>query len=250
MDNNLLSLSSAKKLVLPLIIGVVLLLIIVGVLWYISTRPTQTPKGVFLSNLTDSQATLTWLTDNPSSTQVTIAEGTNSFDIPFSPFGTTYKDDKDQNLSQNYALHFVTFKNLKPDKKYHFRITEGLKTLKKGDFQTGKTLPPVPKNIITGTVLSSDAKSKISGATVYYQVSFGSSRSGLLSTITNSQGQYSFDLSSLRNLNGSKRYPIKNGFNQEVLVEAGALGRFKTSADKETKSWPTILLKASQVAQK
>lgn len=108
----------------------------------VGASPEETPKQAKITNISDQEFVVTWITDK--AVAGFIQYGENDPDLVVS-------DDRDQNSGSvgSYFTHFVTVKNLKASTNYKFRIGSG-KTLydqqgKLYEVSTGPTLndPPV-----------------------------------------------------------------------------------------------------------
>ena len=129
--------SGSKK---PLLIfaGLVLFLIAIFLGLPLLLEPTSPPKEVFISNVTERQATVSWITAKPTKGAVKIN-------------GKTILDDgdKDKNSQGFYATHHVTIPDLSANQNYKFEIYQGWKKVYKGTFVTVGTLETIntPKPI-------------------------------------------------------------------------------------------------------
>ncbi|MBI4999485.1 fibronectin type III domain-containing protein [Candidatus Gottesmanbacteria bacterium] len=161
------------------------------------------PENVKVTNITDQSLTLSWTTAKPT--------------LGFVRFSGKKVFDDHLRVS---TVHHVTLKNLKPQTSYYYRLGGGFRLFKFD--KEGKSLPniktaPVLEKISQprpayGKVLTSEGKP---AARVIVYLS--PSSSSLISTLTNDQGNYSFDLSSL----GTTPEPFL------LEVEGGTLGKVK-----------------------
>ncbi len=204
-------------------------------LFFFIIEPNSEPKNVFISNVTEGQATVSYITDKPTKGTVFIsAEGK----FPFLPlFVNPTKDDGEKNLSKSgfYRTHHITLTDLKSNTVYKYRIYQRLRTVYEGQFKT-KNIPTsisIPSPVY-GKVLTAEKK-PIAGAIVYLQLQNESSKSAFLSTLTNSEGGWTIDLANLS----------FEGYTKElVIVEAGDKGRGKAyTIPGLDKPWPNILFK-------
>lgn len=79
--------------------------------------PSFEPLGIEISNISDTQATVSWSSQSPISGFVKASENLS--------LDQTYKDDRDESTPQNHHSHFVTLRNLTPKTTYHFKIQSG-----------------------------------------------------------------------------------------------------------------------------
>lgn len=182
----------------------------------IFTEKTSAPLNVTVSNLSNSQATLTWYTEIPVKGSVLISESPN---FPLNTFFSKnmHPNNRDQGLSRSsYQNHFVTIDDLSENKKYYFRIYEGVYSQFQGSFTTGPSLEPTKlKWEVQGQVLQPDGKTPVSNEIVYYQLVNRQGNSATLATLTDDQGFYQFNISGLRSRDNGAFYPFLNS--EEVI---------------------------------
>src|SRR3989344_8248256 len=77
-------------------------------------EPSSPPLNIFVTNISDKQATVSWTTLKPTKGAVAIGKG-------------SYKDDGDKTLSRQgfYTTHHITLTNLEPDKTYRYELKQG-----------------------------------------------------------------------------------------------------------------------------
>lgn len=193
--------------------ALLLLALIVAV--RILTEETSNPLNVSFSNLSDSQITLTWYTQNPVRGAVLIS---GSSDFPISSFFSKnlFQDTRDNGFNRGrFKTHLVTVTGLSENKKYYFRIYEGIYSKFEGSFTTGPALEPTKlKWTAQGQVLQSDG-TPAPQEIVYYQLTNKQGNSATLTTLTDDQGFYQFDVSGLRSRNNLTYYPFLNS--EEVI---------------------------------
>lgn len=175
----------------------------------IFTETTSKPQNITLSNLSDSRATLTWYTEKPVKGSILISESpTFSLNTFFSK--NMHPDNRDRGLSRSsYINHFVTIGDLSENKKYYFRIYEGVYSQFQGSFTTGPRLEPTKlKWEARGQILQSEGKTPAPYEIVYYQLVNKQGNSATLTTMTNSRGLYKFEVSGLRSRDNQSYYPF------------------------------------------
>lgn len=232
--------------------GILISFVVIGFLIYILKliEPASPIQNLFLSNITDHQATLSWITGKPTRGQILLSED-NRF--PLLPFWSKKweKDDGEKSLNTTnfYLTHHITIGDLKPNQTYYFRIYQGWKSVYQGSFKTGITLSSILNpNPVYGRVLSSDQKTPVVGAIVYLGVEKEASNSSILSTLTNKEGGWSLDLANLRSRNLYNFYLLEPKLAttaaEVLIVESGDESRF-TARTKigQDKPWPNIILK-------
>lgn len=200
-----------------LITAVFLPLSVYAVLYYVDLRSkanvTEEPKDVQITNLTDTFATISWITpDNKTIGYVKF--GVNNYDnVAF--------DKRDVDSSKgSYNIHYVELQGLKPRTTYKFKVVVGGKEYDNPSFNftTGFTIEtlktPLP---IIGEV--SDPTNDEEEVIVFMYLKNGNDISAKNSTLTSSK-RYSFDLSIIRtednksyfeNLNNATVYFIASG---------------------------------------
>lgn len=103
----------------------------------LSTGPTPPAiSGVGASNITNNAATITWVTDQPATSQVQYGLTTS--------YGSQSPIDSDQ-----VTNHSVTISGLQPDQIYHYRVISGNAngTTTSGDFTFKTQGPPQIQNV-------------------------------------------------------------------------------------------------------
>ncbi len=154
---------------------------------------TVAPKQVRITNVTDTGATVSWLTEK-------AALGLVKYGIDGKTFKNQVLDDRDQlsGGAEAFLIHHVTLKSLKPGTKYYFKIESGTKQYdnngKPFEITTGQTLgTPPAADPIYGTVLTPSGATA-EGVLVYINVANG----GALSAITKANGSWALSLSTAR----------------------------------------------------
>lgn len=231
-----------------------ILVLVAGFLFYYTLKliePSYLPQSVLISNITDHQAAVSWVTEK--ATKGSLILSTNGR-FPILPvFTRVFKDDGEKRLKQAgfYTTHHITIAELEPNKTYQFRIYQGWKKQVQGSFTTGTTLQSInTPNPVYGRILTSDKK-PIIGAIVYLQVVDEASksakakpkRSALLSALTNTEGRWSIDLANLREGNLKQAYLPSKKSQEQIIVEGGIYGRGKANTTiNQDNPWPDIVL--------
>ncbi len=232
------------RLILKICLGI---LLVIPFLYYglKLIEPSSPPLNIFLSNIADHQTSISWVTEKPTRGEIIISEDGK---FPLLPFlaSKIYYDGGEKALKKAYfyTTHLVTIDNLKPETNYQFRIYQNWKKKYQGSFKTGPILSSILSPDPTyGRVVSVDKKPVV-GALIYLQATNESSKSALLSTMTNSEGRWSLDLGNLRNLNLKNIFKLTGNMKEQIIVDGGSYGRVKTeTSTKEDKPWPDIILK-------
>lgn len=215
-----------------------LILILLGIyyifLFFFIIEPSSQPQNVFISNITNGQATISYTTKTPTKGTVLISKDGKFPALPL--FVNPTKDDGEKNLKKSgfYTTHHITLTNLESKTIYKFRIYQRLRKVYDGQFKTNTVSSSLSSpEPVYGKVLTVDKK-PIIGAIVYLQVENEASKSALLSTLTNNEGGWSIDLANLS---------LDDYTKEMVVVEAAELGRGKayTTPGKD-RPWPDILI--------
>lgn len=184
-----------RKNTIPTIIGIILLFggIVAGVfllkdnqIFKIGASPGTEPKNVRISNVSDSSATISWITGDPTTAFVSYGAS--------SSLGSAADEGQSD---QKYNTHSITITGLSPSTNYYFKIISNGTTFDNNSipwqFSTGvslsinKTLMPVSGSIIT----AAGAPSK--RAIVYITVG-----GYVISTLASDKGTFILQLSSVR----------------------------------------------------
>lgn len=236
--------TSIKRSLPPVFVVIIVFVVLLTlVLLFLFIQPAVKNEKVFVSNISEKQATLSWVTKTPAAEWVLVTEQDNRF-------ARVFKDDKETFFLPVKAsnLHYVTFANLDPNKTYKYKIYQNLKEVSSGTFATApQSAGAKTIKIVSGQVLSADQKTPASGVIVYLQLLEGAQQSTLLSTVTDQQGKWQ------ANILGAQTADLKNDFKIAsksaglVVVESGS-GRFSTrfAVSNNTKSVPDIILKEAK----
>lgn len=181
--------------ILLIAVGVVLTSSLVkqGIIFITKASPTNIPKNVKITNVTDSSFTVSYTTDDQVIGSVNFGEDTK--------LGQVTRDDRDQKSGEFtlVKLHNITIRNLKPKTNYFFTITSGENTFSNNDqpYQISTasliTENPNQQEPITGNVLLPDG-SNAKEAIVFVTID----NAQTISTLIKSDGSYILPLNSLR----------------------------------------------------
>jgi len=216
---------SYKTLIIVLIIAAILIPITVYAIMYITeirteASPTEKPQKIELTNVTDSSATLSWITQAKET--IGFVKYGSSSKLTNTAFDV--RDTKDS--SGEYHNHYVEITNLSASSTYYYAIVVGGKEYKRENgeyytFKTGPTLSIVPTPLpIKGKV--EDPTSGTEEVIVYIYLENDKGISNKLSSLTNNK-QYSLDFANLRTsdlietftqLDGTTLYLLAQGANR------------------------------------
>lgn len=220
-----------KKRPKLLIVLSVLIILIPVISFFL--EPTSPPQNILISNITDHQATISWITEKPTKGKILLNKN-------------FWLDDWDK-INKNehlYTSHHVTVKNLEADKVYQFKIYQGLRGKVEGKFKTTKSLDTLSyPNSVYGKVILENEKPAV-GVIVYLRLVTPTEKSAVLSTLTNKEGRWSLDLANIRSEGklAPMNIPLKS--TEQIIVEGGVQGRVKAQTEYgKDKPWPTVILK-------
>jgi len=180
----------------------------------------NSPKLLKLTNINNSGATISWLTEKELGGFIKIGETQEQLNL-------TFRDDRDSNEQTSaYKIHYVVLKNLKASTKYYFKISSGNQLFDEGGkpFElTTASLPSgslPPSDVANGFIVTTnDAPAQ--GLIVYFSLANMTSQSAL----TGSTGNWLIPLNTAfsTNLNAYATYD-KEAQVAEIFVQGGSLG--------------------------
>lgn len=188
-----------KKFKLPTLLGIIILLAgtFAGVFFLnmtqvfrIGASPENSPKDVRISNLSDSSATISWITD--SETEAFINYGTNENSL-----GTVEAEDSS---GLKYKTHQITLSGLSANTQYFFKINSNGSDYDNNSlpwkFTTGPELGFEEFSIpISGTVITATGN-PVKRGMVYLNL-----QGYLISTLSSDSGSYVLQLGDIRTQN-------------------------------------------------
>lgn len=185
-----------KRNTIPTLIGILVLFVgtFAGVFLLRSTQVfkigasvTATPKDVRTGNITDTSATISWITADPTSAFISYGVSATS----------TNKVENESTSNEKFQTHLISLSGLSPSTTYYYKInSEGSDFDNNGvpwQFTTGRQLAgtanPLP---ISGSVIT--ASGQPSGRSLVYVTIDGY----LLSTLSSSEGNFVLQLGNAR----------------------------------------------------
>jgi len=201
----------------------VLLLIIVAFLFSFLTSPNLPPREIKISNQTGNSLAISWVTNRSVKQKIFYSQTPISLSQLFLakvfPSQLNLASD-DFGLIETTA-HHITLKDLEPETQSFFVITNGWRFYQldsqNQSFPTAKTVPPLASppspSPCYGTVLDFAQEKPLDPVVVY----LSSKDSNLISAFTNSAGNYTFDLASLRS--ADLQEPVRLNQNSNLLLE-------------------------------
>lgn len=234
---------------IPTLLGMILIIIGIGVttilvkqggLFSIKASPSQEPRDVRISNITDSSFTVSYWT-------VDDATGVLSYGDSGS-LGQSGLDDRDQESGNvvNHKIHNITVRNLNPITKYYFSIISGKDTYSNNSIPfetiTGNQIDtnPLQQDPMTGKIIlptgSAPKESIIYLTTQNAQV---------ISTLVKKDGTYILPLNSLRTVDLSSYFKLEQNQIIKLLVFGDSLTSNVILSADQIRPVPTITLSSS-----
>lgn len=199
----------------------------------------NSPKLLKQTNVSNSGAVISWLTDKDLGGFIKIGENPEQLTL-------TFKDDRDTREQTNaYKIHYVTLTNLKASTKYYFKISSGNQLF---DDQ-GKPFEITTASAPSGSLPSSDVANGVvvtqnntpaQGMIVYFSLANMTPQSAL----TGSAGNWLIPLNTAfsTNLNTYATYD-KEAQVAEIFVQGGTAGTATASVTtKNDNPVPNITL--------
>jgi len=209
----------------------------------VGATPEEAPKKVKMTNITDQEFVVTWVTDKALTGFVQYGESSNP-DLVVS-------DDRDQSSGSvgSYFTHFVTIKNLQSSTKYNFRIGSG-KSLydQQGELyqiSTGPQLSDAPAADVAYGQVNTTSGDAAAGALVYIHLS------GMIpqAALVKPTGSWVIPLATSRTTDLTSFAPYDKITDKlEIFVEGGILGTSQlTVTTAEDKPVSLITLGTNQI---
>lgn len=201
----------------------VLLLIIVAFLFSFLTSPNLPPQEIKISNQTGNSLAISWVTNRSVKQKIFYSQAPIKHHqlLAAKVFPSQLSLAPDDFGLIETTIHHATLKNLEPETQYFFVITNGWRFYQldsqNQSFPAAKTAsplvsPPSPSPCY-GTVLDFAQEKPLDPVVVY----LSSKNSNLISAFTNSAGNYTFDLASLRSTDLQE--PISLSQNLSLILE-------------------------------
>lgn len=183
-----------NKFKIPTLLGLALIIagIAAGVFLVVKGQPFFTKasvdlkaQNITLSNITDTETTISWQTQGATTSFLTFGER--------NPSEQTVLDDRDPQTPNARLLHYVTLKNLQPETNYLFKIISGNLTSDTKEFKTAKSASlQNGYGPIIGSAFVEDQP--VTEAVAYLSISDAAVQSGLVKN----QGNFLIPLSLMR----------------------------------------------------
>ncbi|MEW6619556.1 MAG: hypothetical protein AB1422_09550 [bacterium] len=176
-------------------------------------------EEIMVSNITDSQMTISWVSDEPEIGLIKYGE-TKTTQIAY--------DDRGSNTVS--TIHHITLVGLSPQTPYRCQVISGETVLKDFEITTGVSLIPTGNDLVYGKVIDAEGNALDNEAIVYLKLQDNDNQgdedeSALYSVLANSGGYWYTNLVNFRtaDLTKSFKYSAKGDF-LLIQVEGGQLG--------------------------
>ena len=253
-----------KAFILFSVIFFILSICVIGVIAVIERDRSRTVSRLNITNLTGTGFTVSWVTEEKEKGKVVVVKKGESFGILPGIFKERFYDDRDieqndngewvlkEKGSQKRYTHHVTIRGLEPETEYEFRIMGRLIGMR---FENGVSnevkTQKISEDLTTpdpayGKVLDTKLEGK-SDIIIYANLfEYNENKDGeinisnTISTYTNSNGGYVFDLGAFYDIKGD-RYKITDKTILKIITmnnKNGYINKFKI---KNYKPLPSII---------
>ncbi|MBN2101166.1 fibronectin type III domain-containing protein [Candidatus Dojkabacteria bacterium] len=179
---------------------------ILGLLLYLASRESET-QAIIVTNLDSNSFSVFWKTEKQTETRIKLISSESKY--------TVSSDDRDDEVSESRASHHVTFEDLTPDSEYRIQVLNPY---------IPSFIPQLSPSITVKTKPVSE-ESKTTADRVYGTI-YDEKYNGLsnvmvfltlddktfLSSVTNDEGGYSFDINKLS--------PEEDIYIEKIYIEA------------------------------
>lgn len=188
-------------------------------IFQIRANPSEDPKNIKITNISEDAFTITYITDDK-------VVGSVNYGVDPGNLDGISLDDRDQ-LSQQvnkYNTHSITVRNLDPNTKYFFSITSGTKKYLDTDFKFETTTKgeisssPSSQIPVSGKVILPNGTTPDDGL-VYLKIN----NAQLTSTLLKEGGTYTIPLNTLRKENEDEYLEINDDTIINIDIFSGGL---------------------------
>lgn len=222
-----------------IIIGIAITTFLVktGVIFITKASPSQVPRNVRITNISDTSFTVSYATEENTTGSINFGTDKN--------FGQVGLDDRDQQNGKltPHKLHNITVKNLNPKTSYFFEILSGEDKYLNNDIpfeaptaQVIQSNPPSREPIIGNVVLPDG--SKPNEAIIYVTVE----NAQVVSNLINDDGSFILPLNSLRNSNFLDYFKFDRDIKVKMIIIGNSLQSNIEFFSKQISPIPTITL--------
>lgn len=193
-----------NKFKIPTLLGLTIIIagIISGVILNLraqifisSASPDVSAQNITLSNISDTEATISWQTSAPAPSFITFGK--------MGPDETTILDDRDTKTPIFHSVHYVTIKNLLPKTTYQYKIISGKISSEADKFTTA-----APQSLQTGfrPIIGSvlDGDKPLDEGIAYLSIADATTQSAQVK----SSGNFLIPISQIRKADLSDSFPL------------------------------------------
>ncbi|ETR68357.1 MAG: hypothetical protein OMM_04615 [Candidatus Magnetoglobus multicellularis str. Araruama] len=174
---------------------------------------------LMITNVTDTQMTISWRTDNHCTGNVLLSD-------PKKAIEKTFDDDRGKNFIGD--THYITLSGLSRNTDYFFSILSGDQmddnNGQRYQASTGSNIIPMGSFQPAGQVLLNDGKTFASNAIVYIVISNETEQSAPLSTLVDAGGYWFLELVNARRVDNEQLFKVSTSDTLSIRIEGGAMG--------------------------
>lgn len=231
---------------IPTLLGIFIIVLGIGATTYLTNKntplnsnasPPLEPQDVRITNISDNSFTVSYITQEAEIGSINYGTG-----VSLGQSGLDTRDKQNGNLNP-YTVHNITVNNLSPETGYFFDITSGQQAYN----NAGQLF-----SVSTGPVLStaSATENKLTGKIVLPNgnppkeaiLYLTADNSQVISTLVNSEGNYTFLLNNLRTNDLSSYYNLNQNSTIKMLITADSLTSNVLLSFGQNSLVPTITL--------
>lgn len=234
---------------IPSLLGIILIIIGIGAttilvkqegLFSIKANPSQEPKDVRISNITDNSFTVSYWTIDDTTGVLNYGNSQS--------FGQSGLDDRDQESGNviNHKIHNITVRNLNPTTKYYFAIISGKDTYTNNsipfEVTTGSPINtnPLQQDPMTGKIILPTGNTPKEAILL-----LTTENAQIISTLVKKDGTYILPLNSLRNNDLSSYFKLGEDQIIKLLVFGDNLTSNVILSANQIRPVPTITLSSN-----
>jgi hypothetical protein len=184
-----------------------------GIIFITKASPSNVPRNIRVTNVTDSSFTVSYTTSDKLIGSINFGDNKN--------LGQISRDDRDQQSGNlgTFWLHNITVRNLKPITKYYFSIISGQDTFSDNgspyEVSTSVAINSEPsrQEPVSGKILLPNGGS--ASESIIYATIDGAQA---ISTLVKSDGSYILPLNSLRNSNLDSYFQFGNNLIKMQII--------------------------------
>ena len=222
-------------LVLVVIIGISIALVRSGIFYVGKAAPDSQPQNFGVTNITDSSFTAVFTTTGSVDATVVMNDANTG--------STLILDDRDKKSGSQskYFSHHISVPGLEPETEYTFKLIVNGTEYQSPDYKvkTGKQIssPPPTQNPIFGSVLLPDGAIGVDTL-----VMAKSGESQMISSITDSKGEFILPTNSLRNSSYSSYVNLSDNSELTLTLMRQSMSATINTVFKTSQNLPKVTL--------